>query len=220
MHVCWLMITCGVHVCVVYVNQCLLKQFICVYCLTPVCMCVAACMVSQVHVCMFTNTNNVRSWEFDVVSSFWLWFYHLAAATTPRRRCLHVFLPHVFLLHVGVAYLVLISITCSFCIWLHMRRRMKAHLSSVAACNRLLFVWRSSLRCSVLTNGLALTRRSSRVVHLASCVAISRGPGKCQCVLLLPSGCMYGSYIALWKVYLGVAHSGCSLATVRHGSLL
>ena len=149
MHVCWLMITCGVCVCVVYVNQCLLKQFNCVYCLTPVCMCVAACMVSQVRVCMFTNTNNVRSWEFDVVSSFWLWFYHLAAATTPCRRCLHVFLPHVFLLHVGVAYLVLISITCSFCIWLHMRRRMKAHLSSVAACNRLLFAWRSSLRCSV-----------------------------------------------------------------------
>ena len=29
-HVCWLMMTCGVYVCVVHVNQCLIKQSNCV----------------------------------------------------------------------------------------------------------------------------------------------------------------------------------------------
>ena len=177
---------------------------------------VAACLVSQVHVCMLLTPATYVHEILDVVSLVWLWFNNWLQQR-PSCRCLHVFLPAWISMHVGVVYLVLISSLDHFASRLHISRRMKAHLSSVAACNRLL-VWTTFTTSSVFSNGLALTCISSCASTSSAMRCRFSGPREMSmCVAAALWICVHH---ALWKVHLRVAHSGCSLATARHGSLL
>ena len=69
---------------------------------------VAACLVSQMHVCMSTNTSNIRSLDLTLSQRFGCGLTFGCGIDT-IFRCMHVFLPTCAFVHVGVAYRVLIS---------------------------------------------------------------------------------------------------------------